>query len=234
MKDIISTMKQTLFLAILFLTISCTSHKAKDTNSFIYWVNSTKSTCSGSGNRHCLLVQKGDTINPENWQLFYSKIEGFEFEPGYIYKLKVSEKQVKKEDVPADASSIEYTLIKVLEKRQDMRLRINDIWVLEAVEGEAINPSRKGKIPRIEFNVAKMKIMGTDGCNNFIGSIKKLETKAIEFGPIAGTKKLCPSMKIPDKFNSLLSKTAAYKIEKNKLALLDASGKVLFSFKKTD
>ncbi len=227
-------MKQTLFLAVLFFTFSCTSHKEKDTNNFIYWVNSSKSTCSGTGNRQCLVVQKGDTINPESWQLFYSKIEGFEFEPGYIYKLKVNEKQLTKEDVPADASSIEYTLIKVLEKRQDMRLRINDIWVLTAIEGEAVTPSRKGKTPRIEFNVAKMEIMGTDGCNNFTGSIKKLETKAIEFGPIAGTRKLCPNMEIPDKFNSLLNKTTAYKIEKNQLTLLDASGKVLFSFKKTD
>ncbi len=227
-------MKQTLFLAVLFLIFSCTSHKEKDTNNFIYWVNSSKSTCTGTGNRQCLVVQKRDTINPESWQLFYSKIEGFEFEPGYIYKLKVNEKQLKKEDVPADAASIEYTLIKVLEKRQDLRLRINDIWVLTAIEGEAVSPSQKGKTPRIELNVSKMKVMGTDGCNNFTGRIKKLGTKAIEFGPLAGTKRLCPNMKTPDKFNSLLSKAAAYKIEKNELTLLDASEKVLFSFKKTD
>ena len=40
--------------------------------------------------------------------------EGFQFEPGYQYQLSVSTEQLT--DVPADASSLRYQLIKVVSK----------------------------------------------------------------------------------------------------------------------
>lgn len=227
-------MKYLSVLVLVLFAYSCTSNKAKETNNFTYWVNSTKTTCSGVGEQQCLMVQKSETINPENWQMFYSNIEGFEFEPGYIYKLIVNEKKLKKEAVPADAPTIKYTLVKVLEKNIDKRLRINDIWFLTSIKGEAIETTQNKKIPRIEFNVAKMKVMGTDGCNNFNGSIKNLETETIEFGPIASTRKFCPNNTISDRFNALLNKTSGYKIENLHLILFDVSGNELLSFRKSD
>ncbi len=227
-------MKQYFILAIMFTLFSCASNKANQPGNSIYWVNSSKVQCSGVGNMQCLKVQKGESINPESWESFHSNIEGFEFEPGYIYKLIVHEEKLKKEDVPADASSIKYTLVKVLEKKQDIRLQINDIWILTSLEGEEIQPSQKGKTPRVEFNVAKMKVMGNDGCNNFTGSIKKLDGEAIQFGPLAGTRKFCPDMAVPDKFNVMLNKATGYKIKNMHLTLFDVSGKELMSFKKID
>ncbi len=218
----------------MFIMFSCVSNKATQPGNSIYWVNSSKVQCSGVDNMQCLKVQKGESINPDRWKSLNSNIEGFEFEPGYIYKLIVHEEKLKKDDVPADASSIKYKLVKVLEKKQDIRLRINDIWILTSIEGEKVNPSKKGETPRIEFNVANMKVMGIDGCNNFSGSIKKLDGEAIEFGPLAGTRKFCPDMAIPDKFNVLLNKAAGYKIENMHLTLFDMSGEELMSFKKID
>ncbi|WP_204382856.1 DUF4377 domain-containing protein, partial [Aeromonas veronii] len=48
------------------------------------------------------------------WTLFYQNIEGFQFEPGYRYQLTVSKEQLT--DVPADAPSLRYQLIKVVNK----------------------------------------------------------------------------------------------------------------------
>ena len=49
------------------------------------------------------------------YQNFYARIEGFEFEEGYTYELLV---QVDKaENPPADASSLTYTLIEVVDKQ---------------------------------------------------------------------------------------------------------------------
>jgi heat shock protein HslJ len=48
------------------------------------------------------------------WQLFYDQIEGFEWEPGYTYELRVAVHQV--ENPPADASSLSYELIEVVDK----------------------------------------------------------------------------------------------------------------------
>ncbi len=162
-------MKRYLIPGVIFLLVSCATYKANKPNkpnNYIYWVNSAKAPCTGVSEMQCLSVQKGETIISEDWQYFYSAIDGFNYQPGYIYKLIVHEEKIKKEKVPADASSIKYTLVKVLEKEQDARLRINDIWVLESIEGEMIekNPSNpRQKIPQIEFNVADRKVMGNDG-----------------------------------------------------------------------
>ncbi|GAB3575337.1 hypothetical protein GCM10027578_39370 [Spirosoma luteolum] len=67
--------------------------------------------CMGMGPRKCLYVRengKGD------WQLFYDPIEGFTFEPGYTYTLRVKRQAV--ENPPADGSSLRYTLVKQLRK----------------------------------------------------------------------------------------------------------------------
>lgn len=71
----------------------------------------------------CLLVQKNKNRIEGEWKYLYSKINGFELEEGYIYKLKVKEEKL--ENVPADASSIKYTLIEMLEKNVDKKLLLN-------------------------------------------------------------------------------------------------------------
>ncbi|GAE83622.1 lipoprotein [Bacteroides reticulotermitis JCM 10512] len=60
-----------------------------------------------------MLVKKG---NATEWEYFYSNIEGFQYEPGYEFVLKVKEEKL--ENVPADASSIKYVLVKQISKEQ--------------------------------------------------------------------------------------------------------------------
>ncbi len=217
--------------------VSCATHKANKSNKYIYWVNSAKAPCEGVGSMQCLKVQKGDTLNSEEWKLFYSGIDGFDYQPGYIYKLKVREEKIKKRNVPADASSIKFKLIKVLEKKQDVRPQINDIWVIESIEGETIEKNsvnNRQKTPQIEFHIADMKVMGNDGCNNFFGSIKNIDAEKLVLSPLAGTKMACIGTDIPDKFNVALSKVSKYKIENLHLILFDDSGSELLNFKKVD
>ena len=75
------------------------------------FVGPNKVECVGVGPRECYLVRE----NPEDeWLYFYDHIEGFEWEPGYTYELRVTVHQV--EDPPADASSLRYELIEVVDK----------------------------------------------------------------------------------------------------------------------
>ncbi len=60
----------------------------------------------------CLQV-RSDELQP--WTLFYQKIEGFQFEPGYRYQLTVSKEQ--RTHIPADASSLRYRLLQVVSKQ---------------------------------------------------------------------------------------------------------------------
>ncbi len=69
--------------------------------------------CVGVGPQKCLLVkQDGDT----DWKFFYTRIEGFTYEPGYEYKLLVKREPIK--NPPADGASLRYTLVDMLEKNK--------------------------------------------------------------------------------------------------------------------
>ncbi|WP_290524007.1 DUF4377 domain-containing protein [Alcanivorax sp.] len=70
-----------------------------------------RTACIGVGPMECLQVRRD---GEESYSLFYSKIEGFEFESGYQYTLRVKVTPVK--DAPTDASSERYTLLEVVEK----------------------------------------------------------------------------------------------------------------------
>jgi heat shock protein HslJ len=185
----------------------------------------------------CLQVQKNQTIEKGKWQNFYSIIEGFKFETGYIYKLSVTEEKIDAAKVPADGSSIKYTLVEVLEKRPDPKFRIHDIWALEAINGETFdNPHENDRMqrPSIEINLTEMKIIVTDGCNNFFGPVKNIDDSDLTFGPLGSTMKMCYKIEIPNKFNAAMAKVGKYKIEDLKLYFFDDAGVELLRFRKVD
>jgi len=214
-----------MIISILFM--SC----EPNINEQIIWVNSAKVDCVGVGPMQCFQVKNTES---EPWSNFYQDIAGFDFEPGYIYKLKVSVKTLDLDELPADKSSLEYRLVEVLSKEVDPILPLNDIWVLTEIEGvEAINVN-SGELPNLEINTRTMSIMGSDGCNQYRGKIKVLSRDKIVFGPIMGTKKACPDMTISDKFNTILGSVASFKKERLKLILYDENTKELLSFKKVD
>jgi len=222
-------MKNLLFIGIVLFFTACNPAQ-KDT---IIWVNSYRVDCVGVGPMKCMLVQKGETIEESQWQNFYSKIVGFEYEPGYIYKLKVKEEQI--ENAPADASSIKYTLVEVLEKKEDKKLVLNGSWDAVKINGATIKlPLTRGAgvIPQLHIDIAKMQVSGIDNCNNFTGTISKLGESTIEWGPLAVTQKMCPDMAIADAFNKALNAVKKYRLENNTLIFTDEAGTGLLEFKK--
>jgi len=206
---------------------------SQQNNEQIYWVNSLKSECTGVGSMECLQIQKGDELKPDGWTLLYSPIKGFEFEHGYVYKLIVKEEAVHAEQVPADGSSIKYHLVKVIQKNRDDSLRLNDIWALESINGETLDLSN-GERPRLEINLRKKQVFGTDGCNNFSGGIKSLDEKSMIFGAIISTRKACMNMETSNKFNSNMAHVQSYSLEGLTLHLNDIQGNELFVFRKVD
>ena len=93
------------------LLSACQSAPAPTAGETLY-VNSQLVHCVGVGPMQCMQV-RSDEQQP--WTLFYQQIEGFQFEPGYRYQLTVSKEQLT--DVPADAPSLRYQLIKVVSKQ---------------------------------------------------------------------------------------------------------------------
>ncbi|WMX13087.1 DUF4377 domain-containing protein [Aureispira sp. CCB-E] len=79
-------------------------------------VNYYTEDCVGEAVQTCLLVQQGSLIGSNNWEYFYSEIDGFTYEEGYVYNLNV--KQTAIANPPMDGSSITYTLVEVLSKEE--------------------------------------------------------------------------------------------------------------------
>ncbi|MFM4732478.1 DUF4377 domain-containing protein [Aeromonas salmonicida] len=100
-----------LFLSAALLLTACQSAPALSQGETLY-INSQLIDCVGVGPMQCMQVRSDEQ---QAWGLFYQQIEGFQFEPGYRYRLTVSKEQLT--DVPADAPSLRYRLIKIVNKQ---------------------------------------------------------------------------------------------------------------------
>ncbi|MDX1542905.1 MAG: DUF4377 domain-containing protein [Christiangramia sp.] len=79
-------------------------------------INHFKQTGIGEALQLVYLVQEDEAIGGEQWTYMYDEILGFDYEPGYIYDLKVRKETV--ENPPQDASSARYILISVRSKKK--------------------------------------------------------------------------------------------------------------------
>ncbi len=99
-------------LSLSFLITAFFTGCLSSSNTSTFYIAPYKAHCVGVGPMQCLKIKKE---KEENWQLFYDKINGFEFEEGNEYLIKVKEE--KRENPPADASSIIYNLVEIIEKK---------------------------------------------------------------------------------------------------------------------
>lgn len=222
-----NVIKYVLALIVGLIYMSCESNPNEQT----LWVNSAKVDCVGVGPMQCFQI-KNDEDEP--WSNFYQEISGFEFEPGYIYKLKVAVDTLDKKTLPADKSYLEYRLIKILAKETDPYLTLNDIWVVTGFHGIDNQIITAGSLPNIEINTRSMSFYGSDGCNQNKGKIETLSGNQIKFGPVMSTKKACLDMRVPNEFNSALSRVRYFERKNLELVFYDENNSKLLTFKKVD
>ncbi|MFD2203031.1 DUF4377 domain-containing protein [Shivajiella indica] len=228
----------TIGLSILLLAMmSCNSTKLTENNSGeekVYWVNSSKVPCEGVAPMSCLQVQESETIEEGKWKFFYSNIEGFDYVPGNIYRIKVKVQKIQG-TIPADASSLHYQLVEVMEKYTDLTLRLTNIWLVKEA-GDLLNPKgAKGDLT-FEINAGERKFYGYSGCNTFRGTIASITDKEIKFGPLASTRMACgeEEMKLETKIMQDLEKVSQYHLEGNYLSLMDSDKNVLIKLLNVD
>mgnify|MGYP001826544144 FL=1 len=76
------------------------------------WIQPELADCDGgAGPQTCMLIADSEDGEPS---FFYDSIAGFTFEEGTTYVIDVTVEGV--EDPPADASSLRYTLVEVVEE----------------------------------------------------------------------------------------------------------------------
>lgn len=104
---------QTLFSGVcIFILMQCTTSANAFTNTEkTLIIGPETADCTGVMPMKCLQIKENTN---GTWTNLYTNIEGFTYEPGYEYILKVKEEKIK--HPPADGSSIQYILIREISK----------------------------------------------------------------------------------------------------------------------
>ncbi len=111
--------------------------------------------------------------------------------------------------------------------------RLHDIWVLEKLNTQTVNPSDFMKeLPRLELNSSTNKFAGFAGCNRMNGTLY-FERGLLRFSKVITTRMACPGNNKEADFLKALQSTTTYKVENGKLILSNPSGEKLV-FKKVD
>jgi hypothetical protein len=101
-----------LCIAPLLLAFSCNEETTLPADETVRWfVAPEKIACQGMVPMMCLQVKER---MEDPWLLFHREIEGFAYEPGYLYEIVVHLRHIA--NPPADGSSVEYTLVQLVSK----------------------------------------------------------------------------------------------------------------------
>ena len=181
--------------------------------------------CVGVAPQKCLLVREKPT---DDWTYFYDQIQGFEYEPGFEYELRIMEERV--ENPPADASSLRWTLLEVVAKTRSLE---GTPWVMEAYlnsEG-VLAGALPGSAATARFENGE--VGGNASCNNYFGTYRFHggDKLSVDIGGM--TEMYCAPEELMAQegdFLAALDKAASYVIAENKLQIEDVSGKEILVF----
>ena len=102
-----TTLKTLCIAAVALIAFACGSSAGSEVLEVI--VGPELKDCVGVGPMQCMVV---------DGELFYSRIDGFDYEEGYVYKLTIERYDAwpDEEETPQDASRYGYRLIETISK----------------------------------------------------------------------------------------------------------------------
>ena len=183
-------------LSILICLVTLVSCGGEQSETLTMWIGPQLSDCTGVAPMKCMNVRYSEDAE---WELFYEKISGFDYEEGFSYQLVVERSKVK--DPPADASSYSYTLVELVDKqavkaaaaatppvRGDL---FKHNWQLDSysIGGEFVQVDASYGLS-LKLSEEEGTASGFAGCNNFTGGFT-LKGTSLTFGNMAVTQKMC-------------------------------------------
>lgn len=199
-------------------------------NQKILWVNSYLVDCGTSEAKQCFQVYEGEILDRSAWVNYEGALDGFQFEPGYIYQLTVRPEQIQEQG----KEMVKYHFRDLVEKVQDPLLRLSDLWLATSIDGEKLEQSELQNFPTLEIHLPTQRVYGTDGCNNYHGALVSLDETNIEFSHLATTRKMCIEMNVPDRYSASLMSVTSYRVEDGKLYLFDSDDHIRIEFRHID
>ncbi len=201
----------------VLLFFSC----AKEDEKTIF-INDIMVNCVGVSPQKCFQIKENES---DPWYNYYGNIEGFDFEPGYTYKLKV--RVVKVENPAADQLSEAFVLLDVLKKTKveidKSALTIDQgSWLVTHIN----NKSDFKRNPTLTVTLPQGQVQGSTSCNKFFGNVE-IGSNTFKTHKIASTKMMCDDMATEQLFLENLNLITSYKIENETLQLMSNDGKVV-------
>ena len=162
--------------------------------------------CVGVGPQMCLQVRESSDAA---WTALHDEIDGFDYEAGYAYAILVTEERVA--NPPADASSIQRTLVTILGKTPVPLSLVGPVWRLVSVEGRA---TVAGTRITAAFE-GDDRVSGSAGCNRYFGRAAAVGGR-LDVGPLASTRIFCADdgvMEQEQAYLAALERSRSYRIE---------------------
>lgn len=109
--------KMLLFALALSISLSCSQDDNCSLESTINLrINHYQNTGIGIAETLTYMAQQDTELFSGNWLKFYNDIEGFEYEPGFVYNLSVDIVEVQNPGI--DESSLRYILNEIISKKE--------------------------------------------------------------------------------------------------------------------
>jgi len=107
----------------------------------------------------------------------------------------------------------------------------NTYWKLNTLEGATVTVAPDAREIHLILQLAQQRVSGFSGCNRLMGGYR-LDGDQLSFSQLAGTMMACApeSMDTERRFHAMLQKVARWRVDGEKLDLLDASGATLAQF----
>jgi len=191
------------------------------------FVSDRRVSCTANGFNNCMQIKY--TKNGD-WEPYYTTIDGFTYEEGYEYKLKVI-----KYNANSDKSTepvMRYRLTKIVSKREtgyESPVAVAGTkWILR----EMIVDTQSLRFPdTLTYLIIDRKngtLQGRGICNRF-HTETYLSNGAIKTGAVAATKMYCQGQVVENALLDILQKATRYEITDDKLILFtETKSKLIF------
>ncbi len=180
--------------------------------------------CTGVGPQMCLQVRESANAA---WTLLYDGIIGFDYEPGYLYEIRVKEEAVT--NPPADASAVRRTLVSILSKTAAPPSLAGPTWRLVTLEGRAVLSSTRVTAVFADDS----RVSGSGGCNRYFGRAAATGEQ-LAVGLLGTTLMHCGAdgvMAQEGAYYGALEKAKAYRVVDGELRLGPAPGAVTLAYR---
>ncbi len=198
-------------LSILMILVASQIHA----QSVVYYVAPNQADCSSNASKKCFLIKKNIDAA---YSVFSSDIEGFYYESGFEYIIRVQ--ITAHENPPVGVPAATYKLIEILDKRAAMPINTDFTleykWMLSKMQIHNVLTKQTKSKAFITFG-RDLKVNGFNSCNSFFGGFKQRENTLL-FESLGATKMFCEGS-IEDVFMAHLAQVTTYKITKKSLYL---------------